>query len=325
MVELESSIVTSPRSGLNPAPTTNGRSLVARSRDSALPRSPPRSVSVVIPLLDQAQLLATQLDALARQTYSGSWELLVVDGGSTDAGAAAVRDWPRPDVPVCVIRTRRGVNHQRNIGASLATGEFLAFCDADDAAGPGWLDALVRAAPQADVVGGALELELLNPPRIRSWRDDEEPKDLHVHHGFLPTVPGGNCGVWAEVARDIGWDEHFTFGSSDIEFSWRAQMRSYRVLFTPEAVMHVRHRSTLCGLARQWFLYGYSGGWLYRKFRPAGMRPSPLGEWVGDWCWLLVQLPRLMHIGPHRAKWIRVAAFRIGRFAGSLRAGVIFP
>lgn len=280
---------------------------------------------MVIPVLNQARLLPMQLEAVAQQTYRGEWELIVVDGSSTDGSLSALDAWDRPDVPVKAVTTHRGLNHQRNVGARMAAGDFLAFCDADDRASPGWLDALARAAPTADIIGGALEFGRLNDPAVRRWRNDEPSHDLEVHHGFLRTIPGGNCGIWRDVAQDIGWDESFHFGSSDIEFSWRAQMGSYRVAFSPDVVMHIRHRATVSGLAYQWFRYGHSGGRLYRKFRQAGMPRTPREEWLRDWRWLIAQLPKLRRQGPHRAAWVRIAAFRLGRVIGSLRVGVVFP
>lgn len=288
-------------------------------------RPAPGLISVVVPVLNQGSFLPAQLQALAQQAYSGDWELIVVDGGSSDDTLHRAAEWCHPEVPLSVIRTRRGLNHQRQVGTQAAAGDFVAFCDADDVACQDWLKELSRAAQTADIVGGALELDRLNDPPVREWRNDEASDDLEVQHGFMRAAPGGNCGIWADVARAVGWDASFRFGSSDIEFSWRAQMGSFRVVFAPLAVMHVRHRRTLLGLAHQWYRYGESGGRLYRKFRHAGMPPSDRLEWLGDWRWLLTEASSLARPGPHRAKWLRIAAFRLGRLVGGVRAGVVFP
>ncbi len=288
-------------------------------------RPSPSFISVIIPVLNQARFLGTQLEALSRQTYRGRWEVIVVDGGSTDGSLDALTRWDRVDVSVSAVRTRRGLNHQRNVGGQTARGDFLAFCDADDEADEGWLDALARAAGNADVLGGAHELERLNPPRIRAWRNDVVPEDLVLKHDFLPAIPGGNCGIWRDVALAIGWDEQFGFGSSDIEFSWRAQLHSYQLAFVPDAVMHIRWRETLRGLAYQSFRYGHSGARLYRVFRDHGMSRTPREEWLHEWSWLIRHRDHLRRGEAERAKWIRVAAFRVGRLVGSLGARVVFP
>ncbi|MGH3669925.1 MAG: glycosyltransferase family 2 protein, partial [Pseudonocardiaceae bacterium] len=237
----------------------------------------------------------------------------------------ALASWDRVGVPVTAVRTRRGLNHQRNVGGQTARGDFIAFCDADDEADDGWLDALARAARTADVIGGVHEFDRLNLPPIRAWRDDSVPQELVLKHEFLPAIPGGNCGMWRDVALAVRWDEQFGFGSSDIEFSWRAQLSSYRLAFAPDVVMHIRWRATLRGLAYQSFRYGHSGARLYRVFRHHGMSRTPRDEWIGEWWWLITHRHHLRRGGVARARWIQTAAFRLGRLVGSVGARVVFP
>jgi hypothetical protein len=88
--------------------------------------------------------------------------------------------------------------------------------------------------------------------------------------------------------------------------------------------MHIRHRVTLRSLASQWFGYGVSGAHLYRRFREAGMSRTPSAEWLSEWRWLITHFPTRRRDVAGRATWIRIAAFRTGRVAGSLREGVVF-
>src|SRR4051794_16576472 len=109
-------------------------------------RAAPRLLTVVLPVRDAEAYLAEQLAALGRQTYTGEWEVVVVDNGCTDGTLAVVDAWRArlPDVRV-VAAPRRGLNRARNAGAAAARGELLAFCDADDVVCDGWLTALVDA------------------------------------------------------------------------------------------------------------------------------------------------------------------------------------
>lgn len=146
--------------------------------------------------------------------------------------------------------------------------------------------------------------------------------DLVTGHGFLRYAPGGNMGVWTRVAREIGWDEEFTFGSSDHGFAWRAQLAGYRLGFARDAVMHQRFRSTVRSMARQHFRYGRSGPQLQRAFRqhlPAPDNRQALEEWRG----LLVTVPHLWGSREQRGCWIRSATFRVGRLVGSVQARVL--
>jgi len=83
-------------------------------------------VSVVIPVLDEAQALPGALDHLAG--LAGRWEPIVVDGGSADGTVRLAEAHPsRP----LVVRTARGRAVQMNAGVGLATGELLLFLHAD--------------------------------------------------------------------------------------------------------------------------------------------------------------------------------------------------
>lgn len=282
----------------------------------------PALISVIIPVRNGEAHLAAQLAALSGQTYRGAWELVVADNGCRDATLDVVRRWRErlPAVTIADASHRRGINHARNAGLRAARGDFLAFCDCDDVADPGWLAALAGAAGQADLVGGRNEWELLNDPMVRAWRPSAPMTDLMHDHGFLRYAPGGNLGVWTSVARAIGWDEQFTFGGSDQCFAWRAQLAGYRLAFAPDAVMQLRFRRTLAGTARQFYRYGRSGPQLHRTFRGAGIPRPDNRTALRRWRWLAAHLPDLWSDGARRGYWVRTAAFRVGRLVGTLRA-----
>jgi GT2 family glycosyltransferase len=235
-----------------------------------------------------------------------------------------VESW-RNRLPALVVvdaRTRRGLGHARNAGAAAARGDFLAFCDADDVTAPGWLDELAGAAPHGDLVGGAIEQEELNGRLQRAWQPSDPLTSLLSSYGFMPYPPGGNCGIWADVAREIGWDESYTFGSSDIDFGWRAQLAGYRVAFAPGALIRRRFRITLRSTVKQYFRYGVSEPLLFRRWRRHGMGRDT-GEAFGMWRWLALSLP-LLRSETGRGHWLRVAALCCGRICGSLRWRVVY-
>lgn len=285
----------------------------------------PQLISVVMPVLNGAAHIADQLAALAGQTYRGDWELVVVDNGCTDHSLEIVGEWTAklPAVRIADARARRGLNRARNVGAAAAKGDFLAFCDADDVAAPGWLGAMADAAAEADIVGGRLEWETLNEPVVRAWRPQQPMTDLILDHGFLRYAPGGNLGVWTSVAREIGWDERFKFGSSDHGFAWNAQLAGYRLAYAPDALMRQRFRSTIWAMARQHYRYGKSGPQLQRAFRDAGLEPPDNRKALREWRRLAVEIPHLWGSREERGRWVRMAATRLGRIDGSVRARVL--
>jgi glycosyltransferase involved in cell wall biosynthesis len=289
--------------------------------------SRPALVSIVIPVLNQGPYIGAQLESLSRQTYAGDCETIVVDNGSTDdtvARALEFRD-RLPGLRVVDASGHRGVQHARNVGARAAQGDFLALCDGDDVVAEGWLEGLVKAAADADIVGGPIDVDTLNSGLPRAWRQDEPLLELAVKHDFLPTVSGSNCGMWTSVARELGFDAAWRDAGADIEFSWRANLAGYRMVYAPDAFVCMRFRTRMWAMVRQWYGYGTSGPRLYRQFRSVGMAREPVRPKLDELRWLARHLRAALRDPAMRGRWLRVAAFRAGRLTGSVRWRVWFP
>ena len=99
-------------------------------------------VSIIIPLYNKAPYVRRALDSIAAQTFP-DFEVIVVDDGSTDYGAAIVADYP--DARVRLIRqANAGPGAARNAALAQARGELIAFLDADDEWLPSYLAESVR-------------------------------------------------------------------------------------------------------------------------------------------------------------------------------------
>lgn len=109
--------------------------------------------SVVIPTYNRGEALLPTLTAVRSQEHD-SFEIIVVDDGSTDGTADRVRSIGDNRVAV-VSRANGGISAARNTGAGIARGSFLVPLDDDDIPDPGWLqgfdDALRSTDPEAAV------------------------------------------------------------------------------------------------------------------------------------------------------------------------------
>jgi hypothetical protein len=95
-----------------------------------------QTVSVIIPVLNGSAFIRDAIASVATQTHS-ILELIVVDDGSTDdsvqvAQSAIGESGINGRVVQRPNNSRSGAGSCRNFGASLASGEFIAFLDADD-------------------------------------------------------------------------------------------------------------------------------------------------------------------------------------------------
>ena len=89
-------------------------------------------VSVLLPVWNAEPFLETAIDSILRQTFP-SFELIVIDDGSTDASAAIAERCARGDARLRVVRrSHEGLSASLNLGLAAARGEYVARMDADD-------------------------------------------------------------------------------------------------------------------------------------------------------------------------------------------------
>jgi glycosyltransferase involved in cell wall biosynthesis len=109
-------------------------------------------VSIVIPAYNAAATVGAAVESVLRQSLA-STQVIVVDDGSTDATAGVLACYG-DDITV-VRQENGGLASARSAGQAVATGEFIAWLDADDVAVPERLEvqvAVLRAEPEVVVV-----------------------------------------------------------------------------------------------------------------------------------------------------------------------------
>lgn len=124
-----------------------------RSNDGDRPGMP--VVSVLMPTFDRASFLGRAIESLRAQALS-SWELIVVDDGSTDETASLLEGFAAGDARIRCVRLQRnaGLGAALNAGLDAAGAPFIAYLPSDDLFYPEHLASLHRAL--ADDAGAVL-------------------------------------------------------------------------------------------------------------------------------------------------------------------------
>ena len=182
-------------------------------------------VSVIIPTYNRWPMLGEAVESVLAQT-AGGYELIVVDDGSTDETRCRLADYgSRLTV---LTQRRRGVSAARNLGASRASGGYLAFLDSDDLWHPGklqrqldfmernpeveicqtdeiWIRNGVRVNPRnrhrkpsGDIFRASLELCLVSPSAVMMRRELFDRIG-----GFDESLPVcEDYDLWLRIAKD---------------------------------------------------------------------------------------------------------------------------
>ena len=136
-------------------------------------------ISVIMPTRDRADLVAAAIASVHAQRYA-RWELIIVDDGSTDS-TPSLLDGLADERVRCERTEGIGAAAARNRGLQHASGDWVAFCDDDNAMHPAWLRGVaefVGRHPETVAMYGAQLREDAPSPTQTPWLLFEEPLDL---------------------------------------------------------------------------------------------------------------------------------------------------
>jgi glycosyltransferase involved in cell wall biosynthesis len=101
-------------------------------------------LSIVIPYYNMGKYILDTVESLMKISYNNT-EIILINDGSTDSESISILSKIEEQYPVKIIHKKNeGLSLTRNFGADQATGEFLAFLDADDTISP---DFYTKAIP----------------------------------------------------------------------------------------------------------------------------------------------------------------------------------
>lgn len=279
-------------------------------------------LSIIIPVLNSADTLDRQLAALSRQEWTGDWEVIVADNGSSDGTQAVAQSWRGrlPGLRVLDASARRGAGYARNHGATHAHGEALVFVDADDEVTAGWLAAMHAALERHEFVANRLLPHPDSDPVLVGTRRCPQQDGLQSYSdpSFLPHAGACGLGIRKAVHDAVGgFDESF-LRLQDTDYCWRVQLSGVPLYYVPDAVVYMRFRGTPRAAYRQARDWGEYNVRLYKKYRPLGMPRRSLKRGLRSWLRLARRLPQDWALG-RRHRWLWDLNWSLGRLRGAVK------
>ncbi|HEX9441525.1 MAG TPA: glycosyltransferase family 2 protein [Roseiflexaceae bacterium] len=219
-------------------------------------------IDVIIPNYNGAELLPTCLNALRRQTRRDFYIVVVDDGSTDDSRALLARSYS--EVQVIALPGNRGLAAAVNAAFHATGGEYVALLNNDTEAHPRWIEQLIGALDRfPDYAFAASKLLLFDRrDHIHSagdyYRADGVPGNRGVwqrdvgQYDALEEVFGPCAGAAAyrraalEALAEDGrvLDEDLVMYGEDVDLNLRAQMRGFRTLYVPRAVVYHRLSAT---------------------------------------------------------------------------------
>jgi succinoglycan biosynthesis protein ExoA len=228
-------------------------------------------VSVVIPCYNEEHFIVKALDQLAGQYPNDKYEIVVVDGLSTDATRERIAEFKgaNPDLNVVIVdNPARNIPTALNLGVQHARGSIIARMDAHAVPPAGYINRCVEVLTQPGV--GAVGMPCL----VRPGKDTLTAQAIAsaVSHPFgigdakyrLTDVTSGQESVDTVAFacfRKTLWDEVGRFNeelltNEDYDFNYRVRQHGLKVILDRQGHCDYFARSTLSELAQQYRRYG---------------------------------------------------------------------
>jgi glycosyltransferase involved in cell wall biosynthesis len=196
-------------------------------------------ISVIVPVRNEERSIGALLESLLRQTLPPD-EIVITDGGSTDATTAIIQKYIDRGAPVRLIRTTKALpGRARNLAAARALSEWLAFTDAGIKLDQRWLASLAAQVgddEKIDVVYGSYQpvtdtlfkecaaISYVSPPA--------EIDGVLMRPRFIASSLMRRA-AWEHVG---GFPEHLR-SAEDLLFMNQVEAANFRTAYAPDALV----------------------------------------------------------------------------------------
>ena len=236
-------------------------------------------VSVIVPCYNEEATIQQLLDALNAQTYPQyDMEVIIADGLSTDQTRQKIHEYQQayPELSVRLVdNPRRIIPAALNQAIAVAQGEYIIRLDAHSAPNPEYVERCVTLLQdgRGDIIGGIWQIR----PGGSNWIAHsiaiaaahplgvgDARYRLGSQAQAVDTVPFG--AFHKDLISMIGLFDESLLTNEDYEFNTRLRLKGGTVWLDPSIRSEYFARSTLGGLARQYWRYGYWKAQMLRRY-----------------------------------------------------------
>jgi glycosyltransferase involved in cell wall biosynthesis len=187
-------------------------------------------ISIIMPVYNSEEYLRKAIDSVLNQDYD-SFELVLVDDGSTDGSGKICDEYAEKNSNVKVIHKENGgICTARNAGLEAAKGEYVGFCDNDDEYLPGLIrDNVVYAKEHNVDLMRYAKIKHLERDDGKVWVTVAKIEDMCIEKSEFPKYYNNirrEDTIWTAIYKKSIIDEHgirfdtnFRHGSEDMNFN----------------------------------------------------------------------------------------------------------
>ena len=240
-------------------------------------------ISIVIVNWNGKKFLAKCLESLRQQAYR-HFSIILVDNGSSDGSIDFVkRNYPK--VKIIALPRNVGFSVANNIAIKTVHTEYVALLNNDAVAHPLWLQSLIGALETYPEAGFAASKMLFydNPEIIDRVGDVYTRAGTGLLRGRGMLADSYNAREWVfgacagavlyrtRMLRDVGlFDEDFFLLYEDVDLCFRAQLKGYKCLYVPEAVVYHKGSGSIIYDSPASVYYSHRNlEWVYIQNMPA--------------------------------------------------------
>jgi cellulose synthase/poly-beta-1,6-N-acetylglucosamine synthase-like glycosyltransferase len=237
-------------------------------------------VSIIVTTFNSESTIDECLRSILELDYPKQLlEVIVIDGGSTDATTERAKAYP-----VKLISSQLNPPAAYNLVLKTAEKEIIGLIDSDAKVEKGWLRKLVKHLDDPKVAGASGTVETWNKDKLVPRAIGYE---LSYRYRRLPNtverVATMNLLLKKKVTKEIGGFDEALPTQYDTDIGARLAQAGYRIAFDSEAICYHFHRPTLRTFFKQQYKYGQNTWKLYFKHPRLAK-----GDKITDW-WMNIQ------------------------------------